>query len=117
MMLQPTTTGPPGARLARYCGGGGRPQEGVDGLRRFARGGEQAEAPTSVHYTTRRSVYVGVQDHHIALEENTASTSLLHECQNESRPKLSCADHQFVLYQTTLTSRQQAKQSRQYSNV
>jgi hypothetical protein len=34
---------------------------------------------------------------------------LLHECQNGFRPKRSCADHQFVLYQT-LTSRQQAKQ-------
>jgi hypothetical protein len=31
--------------------------------------------------------------------------------QNGFRPKRSCADHQFVLYQT-LTSRQQAKQDR-----
>jgi hypothetical protein len=34
---------------------------------------------------------------------------LLHECQKGLRPKRSCEDHQFVLYQT-LTSRQQAKQ-------
>jgi hypothetical protein len=44
-----------------------------------------------------------------APDGSAAATPLLHECQNGFRPKRSCADHQFVLYQT-LTSRQQAKQ-------
>eukprot|EP00775_Hariotina_reticulata_P005098 gene5098-biopygen6886 len=77
----------------------------AEGFRRFAWGGEQAEAPASVHHPTRKSVH----DHHQARESNAAPAPLLHEGQNGFRPKRSCADHQFVLYQT-LTSRRQAKQ-------
>jgi hypothetical protein len=51
---------------------------GAQGFRRFAWGGEQAEAPTSVHHPTRRSKDGNVQDHHQAPGGGAAATPLLH---------------------------------------